>query len=130
MARERWLEGVSLLDQIRFLAFTATPPWFVSQDALGMHISEETTNKSHKKVWQTTIATVLSKLFFGLTFLIPFFIFELSTGVYVSIVYGLILIGGFSYYIGKKKAMTEHLILAIIVIIATHYVGKLIGTVF
>ncbi len=99
-------------------------------DAMGMHISEESDKKkSVEHVWGATIATFFSKLIFALTFIIPFLIFEINIAVGISIVWGLVLISIFSFYVAKLKKdssvkiVLEHLALAIIVILVTHYVG-------
>ena len=103
-------------------------------DSLGMHISEESENKhTTKEIWESTIATFLSKFVFALTFIFPFLLFSLDTAIIVSVVWGLSLIAIFSYYIAHQektkpyKVIIEHLAIAIIVIIATNYVGKLVS---
>jgi len=99
-------------------------------DALGIHLAEESSGRhTHKEVWQATIATFLSKFIFALTFVIPILLFELQLAIIVSVVWGLSLITTFSYYMGKKQdnrpwhTAFEHLLIAVIVIIITHYVG-------
>ncbi len=105
-------------------------------DALGIHMSEESEGKhTSKEIWMSTTSTFFSKLIFALTFIIPVLLFELSTAVIFSVIYGLSVLGLFSYKIAKEqkanpiKMIAEHLIIAIIVIIATHYVGKFISSV-
>jgi VIT1/CCC1 family predicted Fe2+/Mn2+ transporter len=105
-------------------------------DAFGIHISEESgNNHSQKEIWESTIATFLSKFIFALTFAIPILFLELSTAVIVSVLWGLGLIVIFSYYIAKQqkkikpyKIILEHLIIAIIVIVLTNYIGDWIAT--
>ena len=104
-------------------------------DALGIHISEESEGiHSNREIWESTIATLLSKFVFALTFIIPFLIFELSTAIIVSILWGLSLIVIFSYFMAKNrkiksyKVILEHLIIAIVVIVITHYVGDWVST--
>lgn len=103
-------------------------------DALGIHISEESENKhTAKEIWESTIATFSSKFVFGLTFIVPVMLFQLSTAIIVSIVWGLSLLGLFSFYIAKEqkvkswKVIMEHLGIALVVIIITHYVGAWIA---
>ncbi len=104
-------------------------------DALGIHISEESEGiHSNREIWESTIATLLSKFIFALTFIIPFLIFELSTAIIISILWGLSLIVIFSYFMAKNqkiksyKVILEHLIIAIAVIVITHYVGDWVST--
>jgi len=106
-------------------------------DALGIHVSEESKNKySEKQVWAATTATFLSKLFFALTFLIPVLLFELSTAIIISLIWGLSVLGVLSYDIARKqkekpwKVIVEHLLIAVVVVIITHYVGEWIARVF
>jgi VIT1/CCC1 family predicted Fe2+/Mn2+ transporter len=101
-------------------------------DASGIHVSEEAENKhTIKEIWESTFSTFISKLFFALTFVFPVIFFPLSTAVIISVIWGLSLISITSYFIARKekvkpfKVVTEHLIIAIIVVISTHYVGKL-----
>lgn len=105
-------------------------------DALGIHISEESKNiHTEKHIWTATISTFLSKLLFALTFVIPVILFELSTAIIVSIVWGLGILAILSYKIARSqgtkpwRVISEHLLIAIVVITATHYVGNWISAV-
>lgn len=106
-------------------------------DALGIHISEESDKKhTPREIWESTVSTFLAKLIFALTFIVPILLFDLSSAIIISILWGLFLIGTFSFYIAKqqgnspKKVIFEHLIIAILVIVFTHYVGDWIATFF
>ncbi len=103
-------------------------------DALGIHVSEESENRhTTREIWEATIATFLSKFIFALTFIIPILFLQLSVALVVNIAWGLFLIALFSYNIARQQntkplhAILEHVILAIIVIVITHYVGDLIA---
>jgi VIT1/CCC1 family predicted Fe2+/Mn2+ transporter len=100
-------------------------------DALGIHMSEESENThSTKEIWESTIATFLAKFIFSSTFIIPLLLFPLNTAIAVSVLYGLVLLSLFSLYMAKEqrkkswKVIGEHLVIAIVVIILTHYVGE------
>lgn len=103
-------------------------------DAFGIHVSEESERKhTSKEVWESTFSTFLSKFIFALTFVIPILLFELSLAIAVSVVWGLFLISILSYKMAKKnkwKAVSEHLIIAVIVIIIANYVGKFVSYIF
>lgn len=106
-------------------------------DAFGVHISEEAENKhTNKEVWESTAATFLSKFIFSITFVIPILVFSLSIAIIISIIWGFFLIAIFSYYIAKlqrtaaPKIIMEHLSIALVVIIITHYIGEWIALVF
>ena len=106
-------------------------------DALGIHVSEEAENKHvTKEIWQSTISTFVSKFVFALTFIIPILLFELSTAIVVSVLWGLSVLGILSFSIAKQqkakpwKVVIEHLIIALVVIVITHYVGDWISSTF
>lgn len=104
-------------------------------DALGIHISEEFENKhTTKQIWESTATTFISKFVFALTFVIPILLLPLSLAIIVSVAWGLSLIVVFSLYMAKLenlkayKVVGEHLVIAIIVIIITHYIGDWVAT--
>ncbi len=103
-------------------------------DALGIHISEEFENcHTTKEIWASTISTFLSKFIFSLTFVVPVLLLKLSTAIIVSIIWGFLMLSVFNYKVSKEqntnpwKVITEHLVIASIVIIATHYLGDWIA---
>ncbi|MFA5070458.1 MAG: VIT1/CCC1 transporter family protein [Patescibacteria group bacterium] len=107
-------------------------------DALGTHISEESEDQhSNKEIWQATFATFVAKLIVALTFVAPVLLFSLTTAIWISIVWGLSLIIIFSYLISRAQGLKsaayvvfEHLIIAVFVIIATHYIGDWVNKIF
>jgi VIT1/CCC1 family predicted Fe2+/Mn2+ transporter len=103
-------------------------------DALGMHISEESSKKNGpEEVWFSTIATFLSKLLFALSFLVPMMLMELDLAIVVSVVWGISVLAAISVWMAvddNKKPLgvvLEHLMIAVVVIIITHFVGDFIG---
>jgi vacuolar iron transporter family protein len=103
-------------------------------DALGMHISKESDkNRSNRYIWRATFSTFWAKMIVGLSFLIPLLLLDLTKAIIVSITYGLLLLGIFSYFIAKSrnepayKTIFEHITIAIIVIIVTKFIGNLIS---
>ncbi|MBU2560833.1 MAG: hypothetical protein KKD17_00925 [Nanoarchaeota archaeon] len=106
-------------------------------DALGIHISEESECKhSRKEIWTSTLTTFFTKLFFALTFAVPVLLLELTTAVAVSIVWGLLALGWLSYRVAREekenvwKVVFEHIGIAVVVIIITHFVGDFVAAVF
>ncbi len=104
-------------------------------DAMGIHISEEAEDKhSPGEIWESTISTFMSKFVFALTFLLPILVFELNTAIIICILWGLFLITMFSIYLARSQQrkvshiVFEHLVLAIVVIVLTHYVGDWVAT--
>ena len=106
-------------------------------DALGIHISEESENKhTAREIWESTLSTFFSKFIFALTFIIPVMLFELTIAIVVSVIWGLLQLSLFSLSLarGQKvkpwKVVAEHLIIALAVIVITHYVGDWISSTF
>lgn len=106
-------------------------------DALGIHISVEYEKGSTtRSIWEATIATFLTKFLFALTFLIPLFLFPLETAVIVSIFWGLLMLGIFSFNMARDQKMNpaevvgEHLIIAVAVVTISHVVGDFISANF
>ena len=102
-------------------------------DALGIHVSEESQKRiKERSIWIATISTFLSKFVFALTFVVPFLIFDLIRAVYISIVWGLVVLVTYNYHLARQKnkrpwkIITEHVAIAIIVIIITRYVGYIV----
>jgi len=106
-------------------------------DALGVHVAEESKNDtSTRAVWEATLATLVSKAVFSLSFLVPLLIFDLSTAVIVAIAWGLSLICILSYVIARASnkapvnVVMEHLLIAVGVIVITHYLGEWVASAF
>ena len=99
-------------------------------DALGIHISQEAeAEHTALQIWQSTLSAFLAKLIFALTFVVPVLIFSLNAAVIVSAIWGLLLLAIFSYFVAKNekisptKVIMEHLLIAILVILVTNYIG-------
>lgn len=106
-------------------------------DSLGIHISEESRHRNgHKTIWETTIATFFTKLIIASSFIIPLLIWDLSTAVIINIVWGFLLLIIFNYYLAKSKkenpwlVIGEHLLIAVVVITITYFVGRFIAVNF
>ena len=106
-------------------------------DALGIHVSEESENiHTPAEIWKSTIASFLCKIVFALTFAVPVILLPLDVAVMVDLVWGFLLLAVFSYYIGKQqktnpwKVVLEHIVIGIVVVTITYFVGKWIGTTF
>ena len=106
-------------------------------DSIGIHICEESEGKhSTREIWESTISTLLSKFTFSISFVIPILFLSLSTAIIISLAWGFSLIGIFSYYTAKLrkskpwKSILEHLAIALLVIVITHYVGIWVSITF
>jgi len=99
-------------------------------DALGIHVSEESKNSSPaSQIWEATVATFLAKFVIALTFAVPVLIAPLDQAVLISVIWGLLLLAGLSFFIARAqgiaswKVIGEHLVIALCVVALTHAVG-------
>jgi len=99
-------------------------------DALGIHLAEEADpNTDHAHVWAATIMTFATKFVFSISFAIPLLLLPLTTAVAVSVVWGLLVIVILSYFLARSQdepplhIIGEHLGIAILVIVLSHYIG-------
>lgn len=106
-------------------------------DALGIHVSQESQNRHpSRSIWEATVATFLSKFVFSLTFIAPILFFELAKAILISVVWGLSILSIFSFVIAKQqkespwKAVIEHLVIGLTVVLITHFAGDWIAAVF
>ncbi|MDH5570548.1 MAG: hypothetical protein OEY89_02210 [Gammaproteobacteria bacterium] len=106
-------------------------------DALGIHISKEAEEDASKKdVWIATLATLFTKMFMALSFIIPVLIFDLKTAIVAGIAWGIVILTLLSFKLAKiqqekpHRVIAEHLGIALFVIILTHSVGDWVGKVF
>ena len=103
-------------------------------DSLGIHISEESkTQSTTLDIWKATITTFISKMLFALIFIIPLLLMPINSAVIVSVIIGMVILGIFSYYIGVSrnsspiKTIIEHLLIGLVVIFLTNYLGNVIS---
>lgn len=103
-------------------------------DALGVHISEESENNhTVKEIWVATIFTFIAKFVFSLMFIIPFLFLPLLIAIQTSVVFGLFIIAVFSFYIAREQKISsfevvgEHLLIAVVVVFLTHFIGDWIA---
>jgi len=104
-------------------------------DALGIHVSEEAENThTAKEIWGATVVTFLTKFLFAMTFVVPVLLLSLSAAIIVNLIWGLSILTVLSYIIARSqgkppwKIVGEHLMIAIVVIAVTHWLGDWIGT--
>lgn len=106
-------------------------------DALGIHISEEAENNhTHGEVWQSTLTTFFAKFFFAMTFAIPVFLFDLKTAAIISVIWGFVILTIANFFIARSgkiapwKVISEHLLIAATVVVATYFLGNQIARLF
>ena len=103
-------------------------------DAMGIHMAEESENKHTKQeVWESTFSTIFFKFIFSSIFIFPVLLLELKKAIVISVMVGLYILLVNSFVIAREqntnpwKIIGEHLIIAVLVITATHYIGHFIS---
>jgi len=106
-------------------------------DALGIHISEESRARhSHRHIWQATLATFAAKLVMALTFLVPVLLLPLDLAIRASVLWGFSVLTALSWQLARRqqippwKVIGEHLLIASVVVAATHLLGDWVAVVF
>jgi vacuolar iron transporter family protein len=106
-------------------------------DALGIHLAEEADpDTDHEHVWQATIATFVTKLVFALSFAVPLLLLPLGPAVLVSIAWGMLVIIVLSYFLARSQnerpwfIILEHLGIAILVVVLSHFIGAWVARTF
>lgn len=104
-------------------------------DALGIHVSEEAEAvHTQAEIWTSTAATFTAKFAMALSFTIPVLLLELDLAVIVSVAWGAVTLAALSYQLARIQevrawpVVTEHLVVAAIVVAATHGLGRWVAT--
>lgn len=103
-------------------------------DGLGMHISEESENQhTDKEIWESTVSTIMAKMIFALTFILPLLLLPLLYALIFDIFWGIFLLSVLCLYISKQnkekifRVLFEHMGIAIIVVVGSFIIGSLIS---
>lgn len=106
-------------------------------DALGIHLAEEADpNTTHGHVWSATIMTFLTKFIFSISFAVPLLLLPLTTAVLVSVFWGILVIVILSYFLARSQGespfaiIAEHVGIAVLVVIFSHYIGVWVSRTF
>lgn len=106
-------------------------------DALGIHLAEESDpDATSEHIWAATLATFFTKLIVALTFALPLLILPLQSAVVVSVVWGMTVILVISIYLARIQKVPflpvagEHLLIAVVVIAVSHFIGQWVNNVF
>ncbi len=103
-------------------------------DSLAMHISEESENHhTPREIWESTASTFIFKFIVASTFIVPVLLLPLQTSIIVSVLWGVSLICILSYLMARSQKRSpygvvgEHMVITVIVIAFTHYLGLFIS---
>ncbi len=99
-------------------------------DSLGIHIFQESECVDKKEVWLSTVTNFFTRLFVSLSFVALVAFLPLNLAVPCSVIWGMGLLAAISYSIARGRGLNpyqsilEHFSIAIVVIIASEFVGK------
>ena len=102
-------------------------------DSLGIHMFKETEGCGEKLSLLATSINFFSRLLVSLSFIVIVFIFSISHSIIIAIIWGFLLLTLISYLIAKSNnensilEIIKHLLIAIIVIVLSRYMGYLIS---
>ncbi|MHA1491842.1 MAG: CYTH domain-containing protein [Promethearchaeota archaeon] len=105
-------------------------------DAIGIYTQIKSEGSSSRKAFISGINNFLGKLFFASSFMLPFFVFDLTVAIIIDLIWGFILLVFVNLLIAviqdenKFKTVLKNLTIAIIVLIISYYIGTLINTIF
>ena len=106
-------------------------------DAMGIHLSEEADPDSTRAhIWSATLSTFITKFLVAISFALPLLVMPLGQAVIVGAVWGLIIISVMSFFLARLqqapvwRAVGEHLVIALVVIAVSHFVGVWTRSVF
>lgn len=106
-------------------------------DAMGIHLAQEADpDSTHDHIWAATIWTFLTKLVVALTFAVPLLWLPLQTAVIVGVSWGLLVITTLSAFLARIQrvsalpVITEHLVIAIVVVAVSYFIGIWVRTTF
>jgi len=106
-------------------------------DAMGIHLAQEADpDSTHDHIWAATIWTFLTKLVVASSFAIPLLWLPLQTAVIASVSWGLLVITFLSAFLARIQkvralpVITEHLVIAIVVVTVSYFIGIWVRTTF
>jgi VIT1/CCC1 family predicted Fe2+/Mn2+ transporter len=106
-------------------------------DALGIHIAQEADpDSTEEHIWAATFWTFFTKLIVALSFALPLLWLPLQMAVVVAVSWGLLVITLLSALLARMQRIpalpiiTEHLVIAIVVVTISHYIGVWVNSAF
>jgi VIT1/CCC1 family predicted Fe2+/Mn2+ transporter len=105
-------------------------------DSLSIHIYQESERFEAKEVWISTFSNFMVRLLVSLFFVLIVVFLPLMIASIILIVFGLLLLSFISYIVAKRRGMNpyvsiaEHLVIAILVVVVSRFLGEWITTQF
>ena len=101
-------------------------------DSLGIHIYQESEAIGEKEVWASTFTNFFARVLVSLAFVFLILFLPMGLAVSCSVLLGVVLLSVMSYAIAKSRAInplraiSEHIIIAVLVVTASHFVGRML----
>jgi VIT1/CCC1 family predicted Fe2+/Mn2+ transporter len=102
-------------------------------DALGIHLAQEADPESTRAhIWAATLWAFVSKFLVAISFVVPLLLLPLDQAVQAGVIWGLMVVTAMSYFLARMqhtsawRAVGEHVSIALVVIVLSHYVGVLV----
>ena len=105
-------------------------------DSLGIHLYKESEGYDQRLSLLSTTLNFLSRLLISCTFIAIVLLLPMAQALYVGLIWGLLLIIFISYLISRSnrdnpvKEMVTHVLVAVVVIALSHYLGHEIAVYF
>jgi VIT1/CCC1 family predicted Fe2+/Mn2+ transporter len=106
-------------------------------EAQGIHLAEEADpNATQHHIWAATVTTFLTKFVFAISFAVPVLLLPLWPAVVTSVAWGILVIAVLSYFLARAQQASpvaiigEHVAIAIIVVVASHFIGAWVNVAF
>jgi VIT1/CCC1 family predicted Fe2+/Mn2+ transporter len=99
-------------------------------DSLGMHVYQESQKLSRKEVMASTFSNYGTRLLASLVFILLIALLPMPIATLIALIYGLGLLVLTSYFIARDsntpvvKAVLEHIVVAVLVILVSDWLGK------
>ena len=101
-------------------------------DSFGIHIYQESEHLGKKEVWLSTLTNFLTRLFVSSTFIILIIVLPIRLAAVCSVIWGLFVLTFMTYTIAKQQkinpfsAIFVHLTIAVIVVVASNFIGAFV----
>jgi VIT1/CCC1 family predicted Fe2+/Mn2+ transporter len=99
-------------------------------DSLGIHIFQEAEKLKIKEVWLSTLTNFFTRFLVSMFFVLAIAFMPIQQAVICLIILGMGLLAVISYFVARSQnrnpavAIVEHIGIAILVILASHWVGE------
>jgi vacuolar iron transporter family protein len=105
-------------------------------DSLGIHVFQESDQKSQKVVNASTLSNFATRLVLVLSFIAIVYVLPIGVAVAASIIWGVSVLVGLSYLIAKEQkanpthAILQHVAIAALVVVSSLVMREWIATIF